>query len=75
MYINVVITLDQLFTTFYSPPQIAPNPTPKKGINANNYCILKNTYIFHLFVIIGCSMSTAIHPPIAPKPSTKKGTQ
>ena len=67
MYKNVVITLDQLIPTFNSPPQI--------GINAKNYCILKNTYIFHLFVIIGRSMSTAIHPPIAPKPTTRKGTQ
>ena len=75
MYINVVTTLDQLITTFNSPPQIAPKPTPQKGINANNYCILKNTYIFHLFVIIGRSMSAAICPPISPKPSTKKGKE
>ena len=75
MYINFVITLGQLITTFNSPPQIAPKPTAKKGISANNYCILKKTYIFHLFVIIGRSMSTDIPPLIAPKPSTKKGTQ
>ena len=75
MYLDNVITLGQLITTFNSPPQIAPKPTTKKGISGNHFCILKNTYFFHLFVIIGRPVSTPIRPPIAPKPATKKGKQ
>ena len=51
MYINVVITLDQLITTFNSPPQIAPKPTPKKGISTCVECVDDTTAILILFTI------------------------
>ena len=71
MYMNIVISLDHVITTFNSPPQIAPKPTPQKGISPNNYCILI-TFFICLSVDIGRCMSTVIR---APKPSTRKGTQ